>query len=125
MTMARPRRVLVTGASRGIGLALAEALRAAGDEVLGTSRSGAADTLVCDVTDPAQVEALAARVGPVDVLVNNAATIHEPAGLVDVPLAEWHRVLETNVIGMVAMLRAFLPAMNRRRSGTVVNLSST
>jgi len=123
--VSEPRRVLVTGASRGIGLALADALRARGDEVIGTARTATAGCLACDVRDDAQVRALAARVGPVDVLVNNAAVIHDPAPLVDVPLAEWLRVLETNLVGMVAMLRAFVPEMNRRGSGIVVNVSST
>ncbi|MHC4847772.1 MAG: SDR family NAD(P)-dependent oxidoreductase [Planctomycetota bacterium] len=112
---------LVTGASRGIGAALAAELQGRGARVTGVSRTGAD---VCDVSDPAQVAALFARTGPVDLLVNNAAVIHRPAPLWDVPLEEWESVLRINVLGTVAMLQAYLPAMNERGSGFVVNLSS-
>lgn len=116
-------RALVTGASRGIGRALVDALRAEGCEVFSAARTG--DGILCDVSDPAQVERLRARTGPVDLLVNNAAVIHEPAPLVDVPLAEWRRLLDTNVLGMVAVLKAYVPDMNARGAGVVCNLSST
>lgn len=116
----RGQRALVTGASRGIGKALVEALRAEGCEVFGASRSGG-----CDVSKPDDVERLRARTGPVDLLVNNAAVIHEPAPLVDVPLEEWRRLLDTNVVGMVSVLKAYVPAMNERGAGVVCNLSST
>lgn len=115
-------KALVTGTSRGIGAALLDALRAEGCAVTGVSRTGRD---ACDVSDPAQVAALYERTGPVDLLVNNAGVIHEPANLVDLPLAEWHRLFATNVFGTVAMLRAYLPAMNARGAGTVLNVSST
>lgn len=117
------RRVLITGASRGIGAALADALRAEGCELELCARTG--EVAHCDVSDPAQVDALFARTGPVDVLINNAAVIHEPAPLVDIPLAEWRRLFDINVIGMVAVLQRYVPPMNERGSGTVVNLTST
>jgi NAD(P)-dependent dehydrogenase (short-subunit alcohol dehydrogenase family) len=79
----------------------------------------------CDVTDPAHVDALFERTGPVDLLVNNAAVIHEPARLWEVPLAEWRRLLEINVVGTVAVLRRYLPSMNARGRGVVLNVSST
>ena len=112
--------VVVTGASRGIGAALVPELEARGARVTGVSRSGG-----CDVSDPAQVAALFERTGPVDLLVNNAAIIHEPAPLWAVPFEEWESVLRVNVLGTVAMLQAYLPAMNERGAGFVVNLSST
>ncbi|MHC4938755.1 MAG: SDR family NAD(P)-dependent oxidoreductase [Planctomycetota bacterium] len=111
--------VVVTGASRGIGKALVTELEARGARVTGVSR-----TQGCDVSDPSQVAELCARTGPVDLLVNNAAIIHEPAPLWEVPFDEWESVLRINVLGTVAMLQAYLPAMNERGSGTVVNLSS-
>ena len=117
------RRVLITGASRGIGAALAEALREEGCELELVARTG--DVTHCDVSDPAQVDALFERTGPVDVLINNAAVIHEPAPLVDIPLAEWRRLFDINVIGMVAMLQRYVPPMNERGAGVVVNVSST
>jgi len=113
---------LVTGGSRGIGAALVPELEARGARVTAVSRSG---PVACDVADPAQVAALFERTGPVDLLVNNAAVIHEPAPLWEVPLAEWEDVLRVNVLGTVALLQAYLPAMNARGSGVCVNLSST
>ena len=112
----------MTGASRGIGAALADALRDEGCDVIGASRTAGE---ICDITDDAQVAALYECTGPVDLLINNAGVIHAPADLVDIPLAEWRRLFATNVFGMVAMLRTYLPAMNARGSGTVLNLSST
>jgi len=123
--MAGRGRALVTGASKGIGKALAAALRADGWEVFGAARTEGPGVLRCDVTDEAEVAGLFARTGPVDLLVNNAAVIHEPAPLVDVPLSEWRRLLDTNVLGMVSVLKAYVPAMNARGAGTVCNLSST
>ena len=116
------QKALVTGASRGIGAALADALRAAGCDVISVSRTAGE---ICDVSDEAQVAALHERTGPVELLVNNAGVIHAPADLVDIPLDEWRRLFDTNVFGMVAVLRAYLPAMNARGSGTVLNVSST
>jgi NAD(P)-dependent dehydrogenase (short-subunit alcohol dehydrogenase family) len=121
----RGQRALVTGASRGIGRALAEALRAEGCEVTGAARTAGEGVIPCDVSDEEQVARLRARTGPVDILVNNAAVIHEPRPLVDVPLAEWRRLMDTNVLGMVAVLRAYVPDMNARGAGVVCNLSST
>jgi len=115
------RRVLVTGASRGIGRALSDALEGEGARVLRVSRSG---PIRADVGDPAQVERLRRETGPVDALVNNAAVIHEPARVLDLPLAEWERLFRTNLFGMVAMIRAYMPEMERRGWGLVVNLSS-
>jgi NAD(P)-dependent dehydrogenase (short-subunit alcohol dehydrogenase family) len=115
-------KALVTGTSRGIGAALVAALGAEGCDVIGVSRTGKG---ACDVSDPAQVAALYERTGPVDLLINNAGVIHEPAGLVDLPLEEWRRLFATNVFGTVAMLKAYLPAMNARGAGTVLNVSST
>jgi NAD(P)-dependent dehydrogenase (short-subunit alcohol dehydrogenase family) len=121
----RGKRVLVTGASRGIGAALADALRAEGCDLELVARTAGGGVEACDVSDPAQVAALARRTGPVDVVINNAAVIHEPAPVVEVPDAEWRRLFDTNVLGLVAVLRAYVPAMNARGAGLVVNVSST
>ncbi|MGQ0614557.1 MAG: SDR family NAD(P)-dependent oxidoreductase [Planctomycetaceae bacterium] len=118
------RRVLLTGASRGIGAALAEALVREGCDVVGVATRAQGSVLACDVGDPAQVETLRRRIGPVDLLVNNAAVILAPAPLVDIPLAEWERLFRVNVFGIVALCRAFVPDMNARSEGLVVNLSS-
>jgi NAD(P)-dependent dehydrogenase (short-subunit alcohol dehydrogenase family) len=118
-------RVLITGASRGIGAALAEALRSEGCELILVARTAVGEVQTCDVSDPDQVEALFRRTGAVDVLVNNAAVIHEPAPLVDLALEEWERLFRINVFGMVAMLRRYVPPMNERGRGFVLNVSST
>jgi NAD(P)-dependent dehydrogenase (short-subunit alcohol dehydrogenase family) len=118
-------RVLLTGASRGIGRALAAALREEGCDLIAVARAAGDDVESCDVTQPDQVAALFDRVGPVDLLINNAGVIHEPAPLVDIPLSEWRRLFETNVFGMVDLCRTWVPSMNERGSGVVVNLSST
>jgi len=117
-------RVLVTGASRGIGAALAAALRAEGCDVVGAARTEGPGVDACDVSRPDDVAALFARTGPVDVVVNNAALIHEPAPLWEVPHVTWERLFAVNVLGMVSVLRAYVPPMNERGSGVVVNLSS-
>ena len=114
-------KVLLTGATRGIGAALAERLRAEGCELHTASST---ESEPCDVTDAAQVQALFERVGPVDLLINNAAVIHEPAPLVDIALSEWRRLFDVNVFGMVDVCRTFVPAMNEGGRGVVVNLSS-
>jgi NAD(P)-dependent dehydrogenase (short-subunit alcohol dehydrogenase family) len=117
-------RVLLTGASRGIGKALAEALASDGCEVIGVARSGGSSVRACDVSDPTEVNSLRSETGPVDLLINNAAVIHEPAPIVELDPAEWRRLFDTNVFGLIALLRAYVPAMNARGEGVVVNLSS-
>jgi len=118
-------KVLLTGASRGIGRALAEALRAEGCDLIAVARTPGEGVERCDVSDSADVAALFERVGPVDLLINNAGVIHEPAPLTGIPLDEWRRLFETNVFGMVDLCRTYVPAMNERGHGVVVNLSST
>ena len=125
-----PRRVLVTGCSSGIGRAVVESLTARGHDVVGTvrSRAGAPDLAAgtveeLDVTDPASVERLVERVGPVDVLVNNAGI--GMRSLIELATDDELRLLwETNVLGAVRMLRAVLPAMRERGSGRIVTVSS-
>ncbi len=122
--MLNGRRVLLTGASRGFGAALAGALIEEGCDLVGVATHARGAVLACDVGDPAQVEALRRRIGPVDLLINNAAVILAPAPLVDIPHAEWERLFRVNVFGMVALCRAFVPDMNARSEGVVANLSS-
>jgi NAD(P)-dependent dehydrogenase (short-subunit alcohol dehydrogenase family) len=122
------RLALVTGASTGIGRACAERLAALGYEVLaGVRREGDAppgtEELRLDVTDDAQVAAAAERVGgALHVLVNNAGiAVNGP--IEALPVQEWRRQLEVNVVGQVAVTRAVLPALLAAR-GAVVNMSS-
>jgi NAD(P)-dependent dehydrogenase (short-subunit alcohol dehydrogenase family) len=126
------KSVLVTGASSGIGRACALRLRRAGWRVYGGVRSGDdADALrtrgiepvEVDVTDAEQIAAAAAAVGQeLDGLVANAG-VAVAAPLELVPLDELRRQLEVNVVGQVAVVQAFLPALRRRR-GRVVLMGS-
>jgi NAD(P)-dependent dehydrogenase (short-subunit alcohol dehydrogenase family) len=124
------KRAIVTGCSSGIGRATALELTARGYDVVATARRlesiadlAVADRLTLDVDSDASVAAVAANVGPVDVLVNNAGFgIEGPVE--EVPLAEVRRAFETNFFGAARMIQAFVPAMRERGSGTVVNVSS-
>jgi NAD(P)-dependent dehydrogenase (short-subunit alcohol dehydrogenase family) len=112
------RTVVVTGGTRGIGRAVAERFRTAGDRVEAAGRE------TCDVTDEAQVEALFDRVGPVDVLVNNAGAAWS-APLARTTLDDWRGHLDVNATGAFLCTRAVLPGMVERGSGRVVTVAST
>ncbi len=132
--------VLITGATRGLGRALAGGFAARGWTVSGCGRDPAALAeltrrlpaphrfLPCDVADPAAVEAFAAEIladpGPPDLLLNNAATINRSAPLWELEPAEFGTVVDVNLRGVFHLCRAFLPAMIERGSGVIVNFSS-
>lgn len=135
-----PRKtLLITGASSGFGLALAQEALADGHRVVGTVRSeqarvalealapGRALGRLLDVTDFAAIEPLVAEVektvGPLDVLVNSAGYGHEGI-LEESPLAEMRRQFDVNVFGAVAMMKAVLPYMRQRRRGHILNITS-
>jgi NAD(P)-dependent dehydrogenase (short-subunit alcohol dehydrogenase family) len=129
MTAERPPTVLVTGASRGIGRAVATRLAAAGRRVVGTSRdpSRAAPApfplVPLDVRDGASVERCLAEVGPVDALVNNAG--YALVGAVEETSVDEARAqMETNFFGALRLTLAVLPAMRRRGAGRIVAVSS-
>jgi NAD(P)-dependent dehydrogenase (short-subunit alcohol dehydrogenase family) len=131
---------LVTGASRGLGLALATALAREGYSLIIDARDGdslakaAAEiggqvtAIPGDITDPAHRAALTAAVeaaGGVDLLVNNAGTLGAsplPA-LADYPLGELRAAFEANVIAPVALIQLLLPGL-RVRGGAVLNITS-
>jgi NAD(P)-dependent dehydrogenase (short-subunit alcohol dehydrogenase family) len=120
-----PKVALVTGANRGIGLEVCRQLTACGLRVVATSRRGEPGTVALDVTDEASIRACARSVGAVDVLVNNAAIlVAEDTDLLDTELDDLRRTFETNVVGVLAVCQAFVPAMVERRYGRVVNVSS-
>ena len=114
---------VLTGSSRGLGLALAEELRRLDVTVVGTSR-----TEGVDVSDGEQVRAFAERVlaehGPPDLLLNNAGLINRNAPLWEVPAEEFSQVIDVNIKGTFHVLAAFLPAMIKRGTGIIVNFSS-
>jgi NAD(P)-dependent dehydrogenase (short-subunit alcohol dehydrogenase family) len=131
---------VVTGASSGIGAAIAARLARAGAIVVLTGRDaarleavrqhcgGTAWSHAAEVTDEAQVADLAravhARHGAIDILVNNAGVVMSGL-LVDVEPADWRRLFEVNVLGVVHGCRHFLPRMiEKKHGGHVVNMAS-
>jgi NAD(P)-dependent dehydrogenase (short-subunit alcohol dehydrogenase family) len=110
---------LVTGGSRGVGQAIAEALEAAGAEVHTFSRSAGVD-----VTDREAVETGVADLGPLDLLVNNAGTLDAVGPVWDVDPDAWLRDLESSLLGAFNCARAVLPGMIERGRGRIVNVSS-
>jgi NADP-dependent 3-hydroxy acid dehydrogenase YdfG len=132
------KSVIVTGASSGIGASTARLLHAAGAHPVLAARRGdrlaelseeldGALAIPTDVTDPEQVGALVAaaldRYQRIDGLVNNAgASLHGPLDQVD--LAEFSQTLQLNVVGVLAMTQAVLPAMREQGFGRIVNISS-
>jgi len=140
MAQASPRRVVITGVTRGLGRALATGLAAQGHTVAGCGRTAEGieelrgalgephDFAVVDVTRDDDVKAWAHRVlgrlGAPDLLVNNAALINPNGRLWELPAEEFDRVIDVNLKGVANVIRHFVPAMIARGSGVIVNLSS-
>ncbi len=125
MTVSRPRAV-VTGAAQGIGAAICERLRSDGFEVTGLDlHPGEAGDPArsCDITDKMAVEALAAELGPVGVLVNNAG-IWRFAPLLEAKSEDVRAVLEVNLIGTLNCIQAFGRRMIGAGGGSIVNIIS-
>ena len=133
----RGKRVLITGASRGIGESLAHAFAGAGARVALVARSrDSLESLAvelggtvhpADLSDSTQVAGLIQRVedeaGPIDVLVNNAG-IENPGSFIDAPADEMRRVTQVNYLAPAELCRQAIPRMLRRGSGHIVNVSS-
>jgi len=123
------KTAVVTGASRGIGRAIATALAGAGARVAGCARNPEPGSGVfrCDVGVPADVarfaEEVLGRLGAPDVLVNNAGIVAR-GRLDEMPVDAWDAVLDANLKGTFLVTRAFLPAMRARRGGRIVNVAS-
>jgi NAD(P)-dependent dehydrogenase (short-subunit alcohol dehydrogenase family) len=128
--MAGPRVVVVTGGGRGIGSAVVARFSAAGDRVVAVGRDRSAleateaAAEVCDVTDEAQVAALFERLGPVDVLVNNAGTAAS-APLERTTLEDWRAQQDVNATGAFLCTRAVVGGMIARGDGRIVTVAST
>jgi NAD(P)-dependent dehydrogenase (short-subunit alcohol dehydrogenase family) len=134
----RGKTALITGANRGIGLAIARALASEGCNLVisGRNRSTLSKAgrelsrrkisvlpVVCDVRDPLEVEQLLAAVKSqfrrLDILINNAGVAHPNLSVAKLPVASWMEVIDTNLTGMFLVTRAALPVM--KRSGVIVN----
>jgi short-subunit dehydrogenase len=124
-------RVLITGCSSGIGRVVAQFLSQRGDSVIATARrvEALADLdvnlrLALDVTDPRSIADAVAGAGVVDVLINNAGV--STWGPIELGSeVDLERVLQTNLMGALRMTRAVLPQMRQRRSGRIIQISST
>lgn len=122
---------VVTGASRGIGLAVAQALHRQGFSLGFLCRSRPAvpgEFVACDFSDPAAVAVaardLALRLGPVALLVNNAGTFLEKP-VPDIRLEDWTRVLNVNLTSTFVVTRELLSGMIERKRGRIINIAST
>ncbi len=112
------RVVVVTGGTRGIGAAVARRFEAAGDRVTALGRAD------CDVTDEAAVAACFERIGPVDVLVNNAG-VSASADVARTTLDDWRGQMDVNATGAFLCTRAVLAGMRERDRGRIVTVAST
>lgn len=136
----RGRRILLTGASSGIGAVAVEKLAAEGATVIAvarreavlaeivgriTARGGTATAIAADLSDLDQVDAVAERVGPVDVLINNAArSIRRP---LSESLQRWHdieRVMALNYYAPLRLIRGLGPGMIERGDGHIINIAT-
>ena len=129
----------VTGSTRGIGLAIARSLHAAGAKVAITGRDAAKAQEVaaslgdgavgvgCEISDAAQVAAAITAVeqalGPIDILVNNAGLTRDNI-LLRLSEADWDAVLDANLKGAFLTMRAVTKGMMKRRSGRIINITS-
>ena len=134
--------VLITGAGSGLGKALAVAAGQVGAKVIcagrrkdkiqhtadEVSKAGGMGTAVeMDVTDLKSVEKgvkMAEKVGPIDVLINNAGIITGMKAVQDLPVEEWDKIMATNVRGPYLLMRAILPGMIQRGFGRILNISA-
>jgi NADP-dependent 3-hydroxy acid dehydrogenase YdfG len=130
------RSAVVTGASSGIGEATARQLAAAGfhvfcaarreDRVVALAEEIGGTPVRCDVTDADQVADLADRVGPrLDVLVNNAGAAFGASAVTEADVDQWRAMYEVNVIGLVRVTQALVPALTASGAGVILNVGST
>ena len=131
------RRAVVTGAARGIGRAIAEALADAGAKVAVVDVAGSAEAAAelgggatgadADVTDAAAVAAafaaIAERLGGIDVLVNNAGIRHQ-APIAEHPVDVWRRTIDVNLVGTFICTQAAIPWMRKAGGGVILNVAS-
>jgi 3-oxoacyl-[acyl-carrier protein] reductase len=128
------KHVLVTGASKGIGRAIAEELARAGADVVVGYRTGAEDAealaqeiggraVQADVSSPEEAARLVEQAGDLDILVNNAGLTRDGL-LARMPDDDWRAVIETNLSSVFYTCRAVCRPMMKKRAGSIVNVSS-
>ena len=135
----REKVALITGASRGIGRAIAIELARAGADIVINYRNRSNDaldvhtqihalgractTIQADVSRGHEIDRLVREVGPIDILVNNAG-IARPQPVEEITESDWDEVVDTNLKSCFLLTQAVLPGMRARRWGRVINLSS-
>ena len=130
------KRVVVTGATKGIGAAVVARFRAEGAKVIGAARTlseaqkRSGDYVAADITRAADVSAVAAQVletlGGVDVIVHVAGgSSSKPGGFAAADEAAWEEALSLNLLAAVRLDRALVPSMIRQKSGVIVHVGST
>jgi NAD(P)-dependent dehydrogenase (short-subunit alcohol dehydrogenase family) len=127
------KTVLITGSSSGYGLETARHFHSRGWTVIATMRtpregliptSDRVRVLPLDVTVPESIKAAIVAAGPIDVLVNNAG-IGVVGAFEATPMSHVRKVFDTNTFGVMAMTQAVIPQMRARRSGVIVNVTSS
>lgn len=129
------RTAVVTGASSGIGAASARALAGDGfhvvcaarreDRITALAEEIGGRAVVCDVTDAASVQALAASLDSVDVLVNNAGGAFDQATVEAADPEVWAQMFDVNALSVLRVTQALLPALRAGGGGLVINMGST
>lgn len=133
------KKIVVTGATRGLGRALVEGFICEGNQVFGCGRSkhgiqSLSESFpehifeAIDVTDFDQItnwaESIAQQFGPPDILINNAALMNSNAPLWELEENEVRNLFDVNITGVFHCIKAFVPAMVKKESGIILNLSS-
>lgn len=137
------KTAIVTGASRGIGKAIALMLGREGVQIVATARTtadiinvidqlqqmgGEGLAVTADLGVAADIQHIAdetlARFGRIDILVNNAAIIHPQINLVNFDADLWRQVIDVNLTGVALLTKAVLPTMIEQRAGKIINISS-
>ncbi|MGP9420936.1 SDR family oxidoreductase [Pseudomonas reactans] len=124
------KKVLITAAGQGIGFTTANLFAKQGAQVFATDINidqlhgiNGIQPHLLDVTNPQAISQIAEKIGPVDVLFNCAGVVHS-GDILSCTERDWQFALDLNVSAMFHMIRAFLPAMLERQTGSIINMSS-
>lgn len=117
------KTAVVTGAARGIGKATADLLENAGAKVTRIDIDPLPGVVFADVSSESSMEKIFKETGPVDILVNNAGIVVRKNSL-DITLAEWQKVIDTNLTGLFLCSRMAARGMKEKGGGAIVNLAS-